>query len=113
MMNIPCPEGQDVPMAYRHGHRDARHSAAEIANEVDARLAGAERLLRRALNQSARVHGDFAGDIQAWLADSASPVTCGRCGQPSASHPTPTCWGLQAPETVNASRSDTGDVHGT
>jgi hypothetical protein len=47
------------------------NAEADELKRVRARLAEAERLLRRALNQSARVHGDFAGDIQAWLADSA------------------------------------------
>jgi hypothetical protein len=38
MMNIPCPEGRDIPMPYRHGHRDARHSAATIGSEADAEI---------------------------------------------------------------------------
>lgn len=46
MMNIPCPTGRDTAFDYVYGHRDARHAAAEIANEADAEV---ERL--REINQ--------------------------------------------------------------
>jgi hypothetical protein len=43
IMNIPCDAGMagtdNVLLAYLHGHRDARHAAAEIANEADAEIA--------------------------------------------------------------------------
>lgn len=34
-----------VALAYKYGHRDARHAAAEIANEADARIAELEAAL--------------------------------------------------------------------
>jgi chromosome segregation ATPase len=37
MMNIPTTGRRSV--AYREGHRDARHAAAEIASEADAEIA--------------------------------------------------------------------------
>lgn len=56
MMNIPCidakargEEQQSQELACKIGHRDARHAAAEIANEADAKI----RELRDAL-QNAR-----------------------------------------------------------
>lgn len=49
IMNIPADAskaGTDDPrMAYLHGHRDARHAAAELANKADAVAAAAHRLL--------------------------------------------------------------------
>ena len=42
IMNIPAYE--DAPFEYKEGHRDARHAAAEIANEAEAE---AERLQAR------------------------------------------------------------------
>lgn len=41
IMNIPASHGQIGSDAdfYRFGHRDARHAAAEIANEADAVIA--------------------------------------------------------------------------
>lgn len=54
VMNLPAdadanlPSGCGEAMAYKYGHRDARHGAAEIAAEADA-LAEAARGLRVAL----------------------------------------------------------------
>src|SRR5262249_48601702 len=51
MMNIPCYDekageqidaGHSAYLAYKHGHRDARHAAAEIAIQADARIAELE-----------------------------------------------------------------------
>ena len=42
IMNMPAYG--DVPFEYKEGHRDARHSAAEVANEADAEV---ERLQAR------------------------------------------------------------------
>lgn len=54
MMNIPCPKIPDSA-AFALGHREARHAAAQIANEADdeilalrKRLAEATELLREA-----------------------------------------------------------------
>lgn len=42
MMNIPCETPTDynvnVGMGFKLGHKQARHAAAEIANEADAEL---------------------------------------------------------------------------
>lgn len=40
IMNIPCNEQGDfvATALYKFGHRDARHAAAEIANEADAEI---------------------------------------------------------------------------
>jgi REP element-mobilizing transposase RayT len=38
MMNIQFPKYATTPMTYETGHRDARHAAAEIANEADAEI---------------------------------------------------------------------------
>ena len=43
VMYIPCDDQQDsIPLdslaAYRHGHKDARYAAAELANYADAEL---------------------------------------------------------------------------
>ena len=38
----------DLVMAYKIGHRDARHAAAEIANEADQRIAELEAQLAAA-----------------------------------------------------------------
>ena len=58
IMNIPAYE--DAPFEYKEGHRDARHAAAEIANEAEAeaeRLQARERELRMVLAQTtAAVH---------------------------------------------------------
>lgn len=57
MMNIPTDrrklmdastEACDRPRVYEYGHRDARHAAAEIANEADARIAALEAQLAAA-----------------------------------------------------------------
>jgi hypothetical protein len=65
--NGKCDECDSTP---------TRYVRADIHDALAARLAEAERLLRRALNQSARVHADFATDIEKWLgtADSAGGV---------------------------------------
>lgn len=45
VMNIPCDDQQnsipvdDALSAYRHGHRDARHAAAELVNAADEEIA--------------------------------------------------------------------------
>jgi hypothetical protein len=41
-------------------------------SNLEARLAEAERLLKRAVNESARVHPDFMVQIQKWLTPSDS-----------------------------------------
>jgi hypothetical protein len=85
IMNLPFDRPISSP-EYATGHRDARHAAAEIANEADAlavRLAEAERLLREV-----RAEGDLWAhhetEIDAFLrtTDSADdePYIC-RCGK--------------------------------
>ncbi len=61
MMNIPATLPNDMPdsmgeylptaIACRYGHRDARHAAAEIANEADATIAGLLEACEGALTQ--------------------------------------------------------------
>ena len=40
IMNLPCDDAHqnwaNAPEAYTHGHRDARHAAAELALKVDS-----------------------------------------------------------------------------
>jgi hypothetical protein len=51
IMNISCkiPDGIDAgsALAYRYGHRDARHAAAELADATDAKIAALRELLGR------------------------------------------------------------------
>ena len=58
IMNIPCDKiklndvkkySTSVVMAYKEGHRDARHAAAELSLKAEARIEELEFLLKEAL----------------------------------------------------------------
>ena len=76
MMNIPLGDLIADSGQYRNGHRDARHDAAEIANEADAEIARLTRELgerdarldeaERLLNRVDAVGSGKAGSVQAW-----------------------------------------------
>lgn len=64
IMNIPCRDekagaeehaGCSAYLAYKHGHRDARHEAAEIAVEADREIAEAAKLLAKAKESMAQI----------------------------------------------------------
>lgn len=66
VMNIPCDESKasaeytDHRSAYKHGHRDARHAAADIVNEFSSRpaaLAAPDDI--RARGWAVAVHNDY------------------------------------------------------
>lgn len=50
MMNIRDGAEGAASIEYKRGHRDARHAAAEIANEADAKIAELEIKLAHAQN---------------------------------------------------------------
>lgn len=56
MMNIPLGDLIADSGQYRNGHRDARHAAAEIANEADAEV---ERLREVMAGVRARLNPDY------------------------------------------------------
>lgn len=65
IMNLPqCDPGleADPQRAYKLGHRDARHAAAELALAADAEI---ERL-REALTRIAKWHGEFPATGLFW-----------------------------------------------
>ena len=51
IMNLPCDdqkdgiELKDTLLAYRQGHRDARQAAADLANDADAVIAEAKKII--------------------------------------------------------------------
>lgn len=53
IMNIPAPELENDPAAnsaFKRGHRDARHAAAEMAVKADARIDELESFIRACLD---------------------------------------------------------------
>lgn len=56
MMNIRDGADGAASIEYKRGHRDARHAAAEIANEADARIAELEAQLDAMAEQWKELH---------------------------------------------------------
>lgn len=58
IMNIPVQlpelgfEGIGPPLAYKIGHRDARHAAAELSLKAEARIEELEEALKGLLNEA-------------------------------------------------------------
>jgi uncharacterized small protein (DUF1192 family) len=63
IINIPIPY-DDAPFEYREGHRDARHAAAEIAAEGDARIEALETEVERLEAQNAALRGNPTSTVQ-------------------------------------------------
>jgi hypothetical protein len=88
---------------YRIGHRDARHAAAEIANEADAEIERLRGLLRDVRSEVAmplaldtRIYNAIMGiadqpDVIAWCARCQSRHELGPCSTPDQQSPCPQC----------------------
>jgi hypothetical protein len=77
MMNIPATEWG---ASYKHGHRDARHAAAEVALEADAEIAALRAVVaeaRDALERIQRWFGEFPATGRQH--QDGSPMSYGWC----------------------------------
>ena len=77
----------DLVMAYKMGHRDARHAAAEIAIEADRRIAELEAQLATANERIAELEAVFGEFGEA-------DGKCKDCGSPVALVSGSTSWGI-------------------
>ena len=77
IMNIPLGNGVSSGagelVAYKTGHRDARHVAAEIAIASDARIEALEAALQKIIDMNVQYCYDRYGDV-----DKAESMACVR-----------------------------------
>ena len=85
-MNIPLPtSGREHSFMYKTGHRDARHAAAEIANDADAEIGRLQNVIGHAVGLLNTGHAAEALDVLR-LADTNAPANR-VTDQPDAVHP--------------------------
>lgn len=74
IMNIPVKlpelgfEGIGPPLAYKIGHRDARHAAAELSLKAEARIEKLEGMLKRAYDME-YIDGEWIDDYHNLIED--------------------------------------------
>lgn len=77
IMNIPCDKiklndvktySTSVIMAYKEGHRDARHAAAELSLKAEARIEELEDVIKAFLDWTTNEHGNLSllDDVALW-----------------------------------------------
>ncbi len=64
IMNIRDGTDGAASIEYKRGHRDARHAAAEIALEADARIAEIEKHIWQDAYEKAKESGEFDDDAE-------------------------------------------------
>ena len=74
MINIRDNADDEALSEYKRGHRDARHAAAEIANEADARIAELELKLAHAQNVAAAWEDAYTLYEGLWKASGLAPA---------------------------------------